>query len=156
MFMGEYFKPLRRKIGVVTLVIVCMFVGGWVRSLSIQDGAKFHATRHQEYSLISLRSGIHCLSVRRERDYNGQPLLFTPSINWHSNKLPNNKLILDMPDFVWSWRFLDFGVRECSPPSFGSVRFKDWTAPYWSIVIPLTLLSAWLLLSMPRAKKSPA
>lgn len=27
-----------------------------------------------------------------------------------------------------------------------------WSIPYWSFVIPLTLLSAWLLLSKPRAK----
>ena len=29
---------------------------------------------------------------------------------------------------------------------------KNWEVPYWSIVIPLTLLSAWLLLIDPRKR----
>jgi len=30
--MGEFFKGWRRKTGVVTLVMACVFTGGWVRS----------------------------------------------------------------------------------------------------------------------------
>ena len=28
--MGDYFKPWRRKIGVATLVMACVFAAGWV------------------------------------------------------------------------------------------------------------------------------
>ena len=39
--MGAYFKPLRWKIGVVTLVIACVFVVGWVRSVRVKDEISF-------------------------------------------------------------------------------------------------------------------
>ena len=35
--MGEYFKPYRRKFGILTLMIACKFMAGWVRSLFIHD-----------------------------------------------------------------------------------------------------------------------
>ena len=35
--MGEFFKPWRRKLGIVTLVLACVFMGGWVRSYSAHD-----------------------------------------------------------------------------------------------------------------------
>ena len=39
--MPDYFKPLRRKIGVVTLVLACVFAAMWVRSGRIQDVVRF-------------------------------------------------------------------------------------------------------------------
>src|SRR6266700_4979357 len=39
--MGDYFKPWRRKLGVVTLLLACVFVAGWVRSLSTFDSIAF-------------------------------------------------------------------------------------------------------------------
>ena len=35
--MGDFFKPWRRKIGVVTLVFACLVAGGWVRSLTVRE-----------------------------------------------------------------------------------------------------------------------
>jgi len=35
--MGDFFKPWRRKIDVVTLLMACIFMAGWVRSMSIED-----------------------------------------------------------------------------------------------------------------------
>lgn len=35
--MGTFFKPLRRKFGVVTLGLACVLMVGWVRSLSAED-----------------------------------------------------------------------------------------------------------------------
>src|SRR4051812_37506464 len=35
--MPTYFKPLRRKLGVVTLVTACVFAAGWVRSVFVAD-----------------------------------------------------------------------------------------------------------------------
>src|SRR4051794_20138993 len=34
----DYFKPWRRKIGVLTLVITCVFMTGWMRSFATWDG----------------------------------------------------------------------------------------------------------------------
>ena len=35
--MGEFFKPMRRKAGVVTLLLASVFVAGWVRSIHQMD-----------------------------------------------------------------------------------------------------------------------
>src|ERR1700677_2622214 len=37
--MPTYFKPLRRKIGVVTLALACVFAGAWIRSRDNIDAA---------------------------------------------------------------------------------------------------------------------
>jgi hypothetical protein len=35
--MMGYFKPLRRKFGVMTLVLACLFTAGWIRSRYYED-----------------------------------------------------------------------------------------------------------------------
>src|SRR6476619_2545374 len=39
--MGTYFKPLRRKLGVLTLVMALLFMAGWIRSYCRQDTIDF-------------------------------------------------------------------------------------------------------------------
>jgi len=39
--MGEFIKPWRRKFGVLTLMMACMFAAGWVRSLTLFDYITF-------------------------------------------------------------------------------------------------------------------
>src|SRR6478736_6446220 len=55
--MGEYFKPLRRKIGVLTLAMACLFTAGWIRSQTICDGIAITFTKNR-YSLRSYRNQI--------------------------------------------------------------------------------------------------
>ena len=43
-------------------------------------------------------------------------------------------------------------TRRCNPVMF---VFKYWKIPHWAFAIPLTLLSAYLLLSKPRKKPAP-
>ena len=95
--MPTYFKPLRRKIGVLTLVLACVLMAGWVRSLSIQDKELFN--------IDSLRNAI---------------ISSQGSIAWER------------------W--------------IGNGRHESTSIAYWSIVIPVTMLSAWLLLSKSRQK----
>jgi hypothetical protein len=46
----------------------------------------------------------------------------------------------------WTWTSLGFGVGRINDLPDGK-KITLWAIPYWSIVIPVTLLSAWLLLS---------
>ena len=39
--MGNFFRGWRRKLGVVTLLLACVAMGGWVRSLVIKDRIDF-------------------------------------------------------------------------------------------------------------------
>jgi len=46
--MGEFFKGWRRKIGVVSLVVACVFAAGWVRSYQRFD--RFQSSSHTFFS----------------------------------------------------------------------------------------------------------
>lgn len=105
--MWSYFKSLRRKFGVVTLVIACVLAAGWVRSFYIFDVY----TQSQETVFASDKGGFGA---------------YTPT----SVKVTANG----------TTAFL----RELK---------QRWSVPYWSVVVPLTLLTTWLLLSKPRARQ---
>jgi hypothetical protein len=49
--------------------------------------------------------------------------------------------------YLRKWTFAGIGMAE----GYGSL--KAVTVPYWSLVLPLTLLSAWLILVKPRKAK---
>jgi hypothetical protein len=128
--MGEYFKPWRRKIGILTLLLACVFAAGWVRSSGYED----------EFQ-ISIGDADHVFESRSSKiRWHGIGPLGRESelrIQWHATPLsppPPLKLL----------------VRQGS--GMARAKYFDVVAvPYWSIVIPLALLSAWLLLSKPRS-----
>ena len=61
--------------------------------------------------------------------------------------------------FEWRWLRLGFGIADlyCTGSVISGKRDvlsqTIYAIPYWSIVIPLTLLSAYLLLTNPRVTK---
>ena len=136
--MGEFFKGWRRKIGVLTLVMACVFMAGWVKSHRSFDVFMSPLGKHWVLIVVSTKGAVTC-------------------VQWN---LPFNEL----PGFVSHnlvepWNSIDIAhhydnqVDENGnqPPKsicVGPVR-------YWSVVIPLTLLSAYLLLLKPRKKVQP-
>ena len=145
----SYFKPWRRKIGVLTLVMACMVTAGWVRSLSTIDMLAFPA-RLLNYTLVSGEgsfgvTGNFVFNFRQvSRLENGREIKRVEIIR--IVKQPNRA------EFGW-WKFegVEFRLFRSSSTSDGVIPM----IPYWSIVIPLTVISAYLLLSKPRTKKSP-
>lgn len=101
--MPIYFHGCRRKIGVMTLVMACVFLTPWVRSMGTWPVGEGH-----KFSLEFMESRV------------------------------------------------DFRVDHLSDIShdgYTSTHLFKFSAPYWAIVIPLTLLSAYLLLRNPRRPK---
>jgi hypothetical protein len=153
--MPTYFKPLRRKIGIVTLALACVFAAGWARSQGYDDELDFWTGPHQTHSLNSSPTGI-CW-MKRSNLPPDVPMTtgrcgLVAFQSWHVGPGPFS----DVPDpFRWStpqWQFsamgFHFAESTINPPDYGNLRI--WIIPYWSIVIPMTLLSAWLLLSKVR------
>ena len=138
--MGEFFKPWRRKMGVLTLVMAVLSATVWVRSLSIQD--VFRVSLKRPYMLSSMNGSLSWFI-----DYDGSPLAGAWSIGPAGN-FDNrfNGLGLN-----WNWKVCGFaeGTFLAPFPNFQKVTF--FMIPYWSIVFPLTLLSAWFLLNKPRS-----
>ena len=153
--MGEFFKSWRRKAGCVTLVMACLFMAGWVRS-------------KLKYDLIVLPCGNSSYRVAlmfgRFRFLRATPSALPPS--WVSKDVSHisyqeaEEWFVDMDgermewknmtvEWQWSWGMFSFGAGTRLHE-----RVELYTFPYWSVVIPLTLLSAYLILWKPR-KRDP-
>jgi hypothetical protein len=70
--MGDYFKPWRRTIGVLTLLMACVFAGAWVRSLIVCDEYATHDYGCGSRDILRLHAGvirylIHDGTLREER-----------------------------------------------------------------------------------------
>lgn len=125
--MGEYFRPLRRKLGLLTLVMACAFAAGWLRS-------------HLESELFLFRDSF----------------LLTSSNGWFAFSLKLSVGTTDQNGHTTA-RYFGINVPHTRTLIHRWPLPKDLTArfhlngypriPYWSLVAPLTLLSAWLLLS---------
>jgi len=169
--MSEFFKGWRWKVGVVMLGIALLFLGAWIRSLSFLD--RIDLRWAPDYSATeSLLSMDGCLGWIEGFE---QTVPFDPG----SEARASSKLVMRVPEWVtynrhgrsqlpadsscgspianWCWRWCRFGIcTEDGTLAGGSFcRMRYWLVPYWSIVIPLTLLSAYLLLARPRRKPSP-
>ena len=143
--MGDFFKPWRRKIGVVTLVIACVLAAGWVRSLVVMD--RIIWTNNGSMSSFASIDGMVWW-------YRISPISLTNRVVWRSAKNPNPPIDL-WANYDPTWRFqfsgLQFGVGQSNKhPNMG---ISICEIPYWFVIIPLTLLSAYLLLTRPRIPK---
>ena len=122
--MREFFKGWRRKVGCVTLVIACAFTGAWLRSMFICDLVDFAIENHQ-HEFFSVHG--HLLWRARFK-------LHT-SNSWQADSLGSNK-IREL------WRKFETGDR-----------WDDtWVLPYFPFAVAFTLLSAYLLLWIPRKR----
>ena len=153
-----YFKPLRRKIGVVTLVTACLLSGLWIRCHSTFDevtlvGRNSYLALH----FNNLNFGSHGICCRHCRiiDRDNPPRTgWTSSPNDYTAerlRQPVEKRAQSMTSFeaksqhFWSKEWCGIAIE-------GNDYCLQAVVPYWSIVTPMTLLSAWLLLSRPRTK----
>jgi hypothetical protein len=145
--MHTYFHSWRRKAGVITLVMACVFMGAWIRSLRVQD--QLVVPRRDSAHLFASRNGI--LGWVRV-----SPLLAT--IEWSSIAVTGTmEDSWGDAEAHWRWHYcgIDIGAATLTAKSQGRVikmQFEQWGVPYWTIVMPPTLLSAYLILWKPRKR----
>ncbi len=156
--MGEFFKGWRRKIGIVTLLMACVFMAGWVRSLAMCDVFRFPTGQHTCDDVFFVDN-----TVVWRRNYEDQTEFVQKSLSWDRRPISDFHPAEEDRRIPWIWRQCGFGWYE-RWQGWGIGKIKDdprdtlWIIPYRVIVIPLTLLSAILLLSKPRqftSKKTP-
>lgn len=138
--MGEYFRPLRRKLAVVTLLFACVFMAGWVFSLTRYVNAQIHfcgneqvfaaANGHLYLAHLSstLRNWIWC-------DYVTGPVREFPADIW------------DGLQIKWKFSTSFFVYVLCDEPGTKSNDIRLLDIPFWVIVPPLVLTTMWLLFS---------
>jgi hypothetical protein len=56
--MRDFFRGWKRKLGVVTLGLACLFAAGWVKSYSAQDIISMSFNHHSIHELISASGWI--------------------------------------------------------------------------------------------------
>jgi hypothetical protein len=142
--MGEFFCGWRRKLGCVTLVVACVATAGWGRSFSDTDIIEFYVGKNSTEVLYS----FDCSVVwKRFHDEESHDEISFPM--WDTCP-QTDYAFFDDPKFDWNWRWAGFGVGACYTEAA-----VLWIVPYWSITVPLTLLSAYLIL-WPGKRKPPA
>ncbi len=133
-----FFKGWRRKVGALTLVIACVFAAGWLRSL-----------HSREFIFIEFEIPFGG-RIFAHTSANQMDILLQRSTGWHFDFGKVDPIVtLNALDGVW---FFDVeqieeeivdGVLQVAPGYELRICF-------YAIVIPLTLLSAYLLLTKPR------
>lgn len=147
--MREFYRSWKRKAGCVTLVVALVSTGVWVRSRTTVDVIVIWG-KTANCDIISGAEGflivagqrpigqIHCSVAKRSVEITilSQKFVSTRGSPVKWDAFQASSLVIY--------------------PSVNDAKTKDRTipmVPYWSIVTPLTLLSAWLLLSKSRPPK---
>ena len=149
--MGEFFKGWRRKVGCVTLVMACVVTLMWMRSLDIEDslteskelGTTYFVGSRNQQLLWAKQEGVFwkAKGVWEEHKLGSSPFVSVQDYQSQSRK-------------NWCGFRFEVGESEMRGPIVGKVRLVIVAIPYWSLVLPLTLLSAYLILWKPRKRKA--
>ncbi|MBC7820427.1 MAG: hypothetical protein IAG10_26380 [Planctomycetaceae bacterium] len=146
--MREFFKGWRRKAGLVALAMACGFMMLCFRSYLITD---FITTRTSDnsYQFVTTDGGDVVWGRSRSDSLIGQPARWS----WSSRAYRRRPFTLPK-----GWQIS--AQRTILGAEFMTLRREDitmssWRVPYWSLVLPLTLLSALLLLIKTRSAKEP-
>ena len=160
-FIIGFFYGLRRRIGFVTLVLALVFTGGWIRSLSMADVICFPARKYTTQSMVSVSTDIlvsagnSLVWARDHEETTGTDANQTIDLG---SSFPTWQTQTSLPDsedshLKWRWRTCGFGICDSEKREEGS-RSTCLFIPYWSIAIPLTLVSIFLILIKPRKSTS--
>lgn len=160
--MREYWKPWRRRAGGVALTLACALAVGWMRSGMITDVLALPGTMRKNESMYSLAL-VEIFSWKQSVVWERVVLESGDDTSADFEPYPQWKSFSRDEDVDWevSELKLNWHLKRCGF-SFAStsvdllgIRISVVIIPYWSLVIPVTAISVWLLLSRPR-KKQPA
>jgi hypothetical protein len=162
--MGDFFRGWRRKFGMAMLVTALGFMAGWMISLTANDSYEFG----REPSITLLHSNDGCVSWEQR---NGTVTLpenasGLPPSRWVFGRYTRRTAgtrsrIVELVESVqnrtasttgWKWKMFGFKYGAWTlHDRIGVVMIdiKVFDIPYWSIILPITLCSAYLLLSQP-------
>jgi hypothetical protein len=142
--MGELFRRWRRKTGCMTLVLACVAMGGWVRSQNHLDHVSLNLDDETIHAFNSTPFGIEWMKQR------------STGVQWFTGRIraSSNRSTPEKYDRIFESLFSASDLCGFRVGIGKDARIL--VVPYWFIVLPLTLLSAWLLLSKPRTAIKPA
>jgi hypothetical protein len=129
--MATYFKPWRRKIGVMTLMMACVFMAAWLRSYKISDRLLLPLSNGYTFKFVSSWEQFE-VSISNQS---------TPGI------------VFETLPFAYRIDASTWFIRYCHWESGVTTDFIVFN--YYSVTTLLIVLAAWLLLSKVRQKQKP-
>jgi hypothetical protein len=152
--MGEFFTPWRRKAGCVTLVMACVFMAAWLRSLTTRDQITFG--RVDALQAIGSASGTFRWAGLRPPLEAGSPFEWKTAAaskdddhDHYWKQWGQGMGRMWTLHWRWGWAGFDFGAGT-SQSNAGTHHVERWSVPYWFLSSVPILLSAYLLLRKPR------
>ena len=156
--MGDYFKPWRRKFGVLSLGVACLITAVWVTCLFNHANINrliFNTLPGNDGCISLFTDGASISLVRCEQFNPTQEQIggISESTDLEQTE-ENEKLRMHDGD-----QTADDAVQETISVPITLVHINlvpIVEIPFWLIVFPLTLISAWLLLAKPSVAKPTA
>ena len=143
--MREFFHGWRRKVGCVTLVMACAFMAGWVGSVQNYYVIECYPGESTMIRLNSWDGNLSCVHFIFSR---AEKFTIWPPFNASTEVVESfgNEYSFDnqFTKTRWVWRIGHTGIAASFDKESDSITAA--VTPYWSITIPLTLLSAYLIL----------
>ena len=142
--MGEFFRGWRQKAGVVTLILACVFMGGWVRALAIQDTLVIPIGNKLSVQFVS---AYHRIILGKHVTITGEPLRKRPLWTFIPAEKKRWQLKIELMTCRVEFNSFLYGNNG----TVFNTGISSWyiESPYWIVVVPLTLVSLCLLLSKP-------
>jgi len=138
--MSDFFHGWRRKAGCVTLVISSVAMAAWIRSRAIEDAFEFSLSRRPQV-IVSSHGKIEWLWFDDYAISSFSPAPAIPAFPLSSRTLsPISNFYFDDPESRWQLEWYGFYSSD------SSLVLRRFCVPYQFVTIPLTLLSAYLLL----------
>lgn len=164
--MREFLKGWRRKVGCAALLMALAVMVAWIRSYATEEELSV-PHRASLYVICSIQGHVcfehhsdHLLSATRWQQMDLTPI---SSVNVLSFKYSG--MHLDWERVVWGFNFgtgtetlFDESYDSNVPMSQEDIdklrkdRFSFLVVPYWTVILPLVLISAFLILWKPRKK----
>ena len=137
----------------VTLAMACVLTVGWMRSSLVEDVLVI-PQRESHLTIVSVQGQLGSLIMAEGYFEKGLKWISADVAKFGGEDVFDAVLGIDTARPQWTW----LGFRVGAGRTFGFVggvedRFEFWIVPYWSLVLPLTLLSAWLILGKIRKAK---
>jgi hypothetical protein len=119
-------------VGCVTLTMACVLMGVWLRSRFFRDSLNFPIGSRQ-YCVFSMASAIGWSGL----DHSNGGVL-----EWESEPIAHSEVDSELSALLLNAQM-----------DFLDQRLAIWLVSYWLLVLPLTLLSAYLILWKPRKRE---
>lgn len=145
------------------MTLTLLLMAGWVRSFGRLEMVHFVPRQ----AILGLASQDGCVRyfryayTSREKAVGSSALLAVSpliriNIGWNTEKSTDSCETWTDENSKWHWHWGGFDHGTVTLDNSELSEKSQGTAPYWSIVLPMTFVSAWLLLSKARKPTKPA